>query len=361
MCLYPTITKNRKYTSNEKNGGIIPAVLDERTKEIPYGCGRCIECKLQKSNSWKIRLWEEIKTQQIRPWFVTLTISNENLVKIQSRINKNIEGYELDNETATEATRIFLEHHRYKTGKSVRHWLITELGHEGTENIHLHGIIWYNNIEEIRNNWQHGWIFPRPENVNNNVVNNKTINYITKYVTKMDLQHLYYNPKILCSKGIGSNYINKENINRHKFKGKDTIVTYKTPTGHEMALPTYYRNKLWTETEREKLWIQLLDTETRYIRKEKVSIKNGLEQYNKLLKYHQLLNKELGYGTNEKDWDREQYENEQRKIMNETRKSKALAAKAVKHEYRLKMVINSSTTTNEQQYMMANAPNIQCG
>ena len=34
--------------------------------------------------------------------------------------------------------------------KSVRHWLITELGHNGTENIHLHGIIWTNkNIEAI--------------------------------------------------------------------------------------------------------------------------------------------------------------------------------------------------------------------
>ena len=31
MCLYPKLIKNKKYMSNKKNGGVIPAVSDERT------------------------------------------------------------------------------------------------------------------------------------------------------------------------------------------------------------------------------------------------------------------------------------------------------------------------------------------
>ena len=30
MCLYPRLIKNPKYKENKKNGGVIPAFLDER-------------------------------------------------------------------------------------------------------------------------------------------------------------------------------------------------------------------------------------------------------------------------------------------------------------------------------------------
>ena len=42
----------------------------------------------------------------------------------------------------TKAIRLCLERIRKHTGKSVKHWFITELGHNGTERIHLHGIVW---------------------------------------------------------------------------------------------------------------------------------------------------------------------------------------------------------------------------
>ena len=51
MCLYPKLIKNKKYMSNKKNGGVIPAVSDERTLFVPVGCGKCIECLKQKSNN----------------------------------------------------------------------------------------------------------------------------------------------------------------------------------------------------------------------------------------------------------------------------------------------------------------------
>ena len=48
MCLYPRLIKNPKYKENKKNGGVIPAFLDERVLAVPIGCGECIECRKQK-------------------------------------------------------------------------------------------------------------------------------------------------------------------------------------------------------------------------------------------------------------------------------------------------------------------------
>ena len=95
-------------------------------------------------------------------------------------------------------------------------------------------------------------------------VNEQTINYITKYVTKVDLDHKEYKPLILCSKGIGKKYITSTNSENTKFNNDKTKDYYTTRSGHKIALPTYYRNSLYTEEEREKLWLYKLDQETRY-------------------------------------------------------------------------------------------------
>ena len=61
MCLYPRLITNPKYKANKKNGGNIPPVLDDRVKMVPIGCNKCIECKRQKANNWRVRLSEEIR------------------------------------------------------------------------------------------------------------------------------------------------------------------------------------------------------------------------------------------------------------------------------------------------------------
>ena len=97
----------------------------------------------QKRRNWQVRLLEEVK-ERTDGIFVTLTFSNERFKKYARR-HKKLKGYDLDNAIATEAVKHFLENWRKEHKTSVRHWLVTELGHNGTENIHLHGIIWTEN------------------------------------------------------------------------------------------------------------------------------------------------------------------------------------------------------------------------
>ena len=107
----------------------------------------------------------------------------EEIKKI-NKLKSLKEGYNLDNEIATQAIHLWRERWRKLYKKSVRHWLITELGHQGTENIHLHGLLWTNETKEtIQQIWQYGYIWQ------GTWVNEQTINYITKYVLKQDQQH----------------------------------------------------------------------------------------------------------------------------------------------------------------------------
>lgn len=317
MCLYPKIIKNPKYKKNKKNGGIIPAISDERVLYVPIGCGNCIECCKQKARSWQVRLLEDLKENK-NGIFVTLTFNNESIKNLWTEIRKetSLEGYNIDNAIATLAVRRFLERWRKEHKKSLRHWLVTELGHNGTENIHLHGIVYTNeDAEKITKHWQYGYVWKGSEENGKikNYVNERTVNYIIKYVTKKDEKHKEYKPIILTSAGIGSNYT-KGMIDwkNNKYNGKETKEYYKTKAGYKIALPNYWKNKIYTEEEKEKLWIQKIEKQERWVCGERIDISNGDEEYYKLLAYHRRINKKLGYGDDEKNWDRIKYEKERR-------------------------------------------------
>jgi len=309
MCLYPRLVKNPKYIPNKKNGGNVPEVKDPRTRLVPIGCGKCIECMKQKARGWNIRLQEEIKTNKSGK-FVTLTFNNEAVKEISNNIK--LTGYELDNEIATIGIRRYLERWRKKHKKSVKHWFITELGQHSTENIHLHGIMFTDEINDISDIWGYGYVYI------GDYVNSKTINYITKYVTKTDIKHKEYTQKILCSKGIGSNYTNTHNSKLNKYNDEKTDETYKVRQGQKINMPTYYRNKIYTDEEKESLWINKLNQQIRYVNGLKIDISKGEKIYYDALKAAQIRNKRLGYGDNEVNWEKKEYEKQRRILkMNE--------------------------------------------
>ena len=66
----------------------------------------------------------------------------------------------------------------------------------------------------------------------------------------------------------------------HKKNG-ETDETYRTRKGLKLALPIYYRNKIYAEEEKEKLWIEKLDKKERWIDGEKESTTMNVEEVNK--------------------------------------------------------------------------------
>lgn len=322
--------KNRKYTKNKKNKGNVPNLPDRRVEYVPTKCGNCMECRRQKANEWRVRLLEHIKTTQ-HGKFITLTLSNESIKELYThqitRTDKEsgtiqkipistLTGYDRDNQIATRATRLFNERWRKKYGKAIQHWLITELGHNGTENIHLHGIVWTpEHIDNVREIWNYGWIWPKPWTKQRTYVNNRTITYMMKYVTKIDFKHKEYKPIILCSPGIGKQYTATSAAEKNV---KENKLTYRTSTGHEIALPTYWTKKLFTEEDREEIWLQRLNKEERWVDGIRYDISKTQSNYERAVKDARRKNKELGYG-GRKNENRKQYEEQRREIMIQTR------------------------------------------
>ena len=67
-----------------------------------------------------------------------------------------------------------------------------------------------------------------------------------KYIFKIDVKHKAYKPIILTSSGIGSGYMKRTDVFNNKYKGEETNERYKTRQGYEVALPIYYRNKIYS-------------------------------------------------------------------------------------------------------------------
>lgn len=337
MCLYPRLIKNRKYIANKKNGGVIPAINDIRVTMVPVGCGKCMECVKQKGRQWQVRLAEEVRSDN-KGIFVTLTFSDESIKELSSGIR--IDGYERDNEIATLGVRRFLERWRKKHKKSVKHWLVTELGHEGTENIHMHGIIWTDKRQDIEDIWKYGYVFM------GEYIGQDTVNYITKYITKVDNEHREYKPKILTSSGIGKGYIKKINVNRNKYVEGGTRETYKNSKGYEMGLPIYYRNKIYSDEEKEKLWIEKLDKQERWVGGSKIDISENEELYYKAVEYQRKINKRLGYGDDKIDWEKKRYENERRNLQYEKRIKRTEKVRIEPEDIESKEVIKGGSVDN---------------
>lgn len=324
MCLFSKLITNKKYLPNKKNGGKPPPITDWRVMKVPTKCGRCEECRKQYARDWKVRINEEIK-HDTRGMYVTLTFSNENIKELSElEETKELTGYTLDNAIATIAVRRFYERHRKKYGKTIKHWLITELGQRNTEHLHLHGIIWTDlSPIEIEGFWRYGGMYDgkyRAGHIKKSYINARSVNYITKYITKKDLKHKEYKSIVLASDRLGKRYIDTYNATLNKYKGEKTKETYTTRNGMEYALPMYYRNKVYSEEEKEKLWILKIDKGVRYLKGKEYNMNNEKDnkRYYKALRKAQIESSNRGYESKE-DWEQKKYEEEQRKLRHKER------------------------------------------
>lgn len=288
MCLYTRMVENPKYLPNKKNKGIVPECKDERVRWVPIACGNCIECRKMRAREWKVRIHEELKHDN-KALFVTLTINE----KWMDELIKDTKSEEA-NKVAGLAIRRFTERWRKEFKVTVRHWLIVELGHKNTERMHMHGILWTNEKKEkIEEKWMYGGIWIGYD------MTEKCVNYIMKYVTKADKDHPDFKGRIYTSKGLGKKYTNSYNAKDNKKKMKDT---YTMSNGTKVAMPIYYRNKIFTEDEKEKMWIEKIDKQEMWVNGNKICIKTeeGQRNYERAVERQRLKSERLGYGKGDK-------------------------------------------------------------
>lgn len=384
MCLYPKKITNRKYVANDKNGGVIPTlpiigyktekvlkrteltepqiingikyenihkaiyeeqqvpIYDYRVLQVEVPCGRCKECCAKKAREWQCRLGEEIKEWKYM-YFVTFTFSPKGLREILYKHH-----IEENNAAAAFALRHSLELYRKYNKKSYRHWFITELGHEGTERIHMHGIIFFNDpqefekIEKKKDGWMCKWKYWRYGHIFvGNYVNQRSVNYMVKYMNKIDTDHKTFVGQILASPGIGRAWIEKQELSgtalTYKYKPKATKDYYRLSNGTKIKLPKYYTNKFLNDEEREKKWQEFMDTGKITIAGNTYTEETPLITIENIIEKAQEVNKSLDFGDASKEWRKVPWNITKRMLQDQERKRQLelMEAKIKENNYKI--------------------------
>ena len=131
--------------------------------------------------------------------FFTGTVSPQRYEYICKRYGFKNDGSQ-DNEIITKIQRLFLERIRKEKGYSIKHWCVTEKGHTNTRRVHIHGLYYATHGETkwqltklLYENWIDGYKYY------GSYVNEKTINYVSKYMTKKDEDNPDYTSIVLCN------------------------------------------------------------------------------------------------------------------------------------------------------------------
>ena len=99
--------------------------------------------------------------------------------------------------------------YKQKEKKSIRHWIITELGGGHSKRIHMHGFIWTDEEDSLEY-WRNGYTYE------GEYMSVKAITYTTKYMMKVNPREPEYVPKILSSAGTGKDWVCSVNAKRAK-------------------------------------------------------------------------------------------------------------------------------------------------
>ena len=93
----------------------------------------------------------------------------------------------------------------------------------------------------------------------------------------------------------------------HKYTKGKTIETYRLRNGAKINLPIYYRNQLFSEEEREMLFLDKIEKGIIYVMGQKVH-RNNEAEYLGLLEEARKTEQRL-YGVHEQDWEQQKYIN----------------------------------------------------
>lgn len=208
---------------------------------LPIQCGRCPPCKENKVNAWVFRLEKESE-RSTSVLFVTLTY-DPSTVPITAKGFMTLEPKHLTD---------FFKRLRYydKNNRSIKYYACGEYGSERWRP-HYHLIIFnVRSRKSIERAWTDGIVDIDPDEVGG-----AAMAYTTKYINKPgriprfkgDDRTPEFSRK---SKGLGSNYITEQVIAWHS---ADLSRNYlQRPGGHKIALPKYYRDKIFDATQKAK-------------------------------------------------------------------------------------------------------------
>ena len=276
MCLSPLRIANpkcdkslKRFWYNDRFDADEYSLYYGKEAYIDVPCGSCEACIERKSNEWATRIYYEY-LYSTNTVFLTLTYADEfltyNPVKFQLG---NYEEEYIIPVLCKRDVQLFMKRLRKKVGNGLRFFCGAEYGEEtGRPHYHLMlfnlpDVLVENILEIVQSCWSYGNV---DYSGNSNI---KRVMYIAKYCysnSKLSnkLVTNFVKPFILCSRmpALGHKYYEDiTNVNYHN-ETLETVVTI--DDGRIMPMPRLYRNKLFTETNKEILYNKFINDEKKF-------------------------------------------------------------------------------------------------
>lgn len=208
-------------------------------EKVPVPCGKCPPCLTRRTSGWVFRLLQQEKISESSV-FLTLTYDTDH-------VNISEKGYmTLCKKDYQDFMKRLRKHHKLVGNSSKLSYYAC--GEYGSKNWrpHFHAIIFNCDKELISKSWDKGQIYV-------DKVTGASIAYTCKYMNKGKLIPVHQNddrvPEFsLMSKKMGMNYLSDEIVRYHK---ADLSRAYVNNGDVKVAMPRYYREKIYTKGERE--------------------------------------------------------------------------------------------------------------
>jgi len=249
---------------------MIPFKLKDADALVP--CGKCHNCKRRLASSWSLRVVEESKLAHSAV-FLTLTYNNDHLpiskLGYQTLVKKDLQDFFKRLRKAHKADH-----------KTLRYFAVGEYGGI-TKRPHYHIILFNANYLLVESAWSFQHIEHQPKYHNKTGrllksttkvktlkeigyvhygfdVHEEAAGYTVKYISKTC--YIGKNQKIddrqpnfrLMSKGIGKNYITEKMTAWHKNNPTERVYV-PLKGGKKAPMPRYYKDKIFNESEKEKI------------------------------------------------------------------------------------------------------------
>lgn len=230
---------------------ISPISLLQNGNRVTVPCGKCLPCLSRRRQDWLFRIEAELRKAS-SAFFITLTYADEHLT-----VNDQDQGILMksDLQKFIKRLRWYCDQENKSKGidRKIRYYCVGEYGSKD-ERPHYHCIIFnlptHKDIairhrkvmDFVAQAWKYGIVHVGE-------VNSSSINYTLAYIIipKVDQDNLTKQFAIMSTKpAIGFNYLS-ENKDYHLKKYSD--VTTKIG-GQKVALPRYYRDRIFDKTTR---------------------------------------------------------------------------------------------------------------
>jgi len=209
--------------------------------KVPVPCGKCPPCKFRRVNEWVFRLTYEHR-RHVDAHFVTLTYDTDHVPISQNGFMTLCKSDFQD----------YMKRLRKLSGPGLKYYCAGEYGSQN-KRPHYHAIVFgVSDTSHFFDAWHLDGVSIGSVHVGQ--VTSDSIAYTMKYIDKAHFVKKFARddrvPEFsLMSKGLGSNYSSDDSIIR--YHNSDISILYLTKLdGHKVAMPRYYRNKIFSDSQR---------------------------------------------------------------------------------------------------------------